>query len=151
MRYRIKQLGDSTAELTKMSIELTIEEHCNFLRQQVDIARETGIENIHKASNTLMSEIDTYEQECLSSWTEQANESVPRPQEANKLAQELKAAMFDNKLASFIAYPNDVFFGELTFTHITVPFKSCKSSPKSYKTTWSNAVRESWSCVTLTK
>ena len=38
------------------------------MRQQVDIARETALENIHKASNKLMNEIDTYEQECLTSW-----------------------------------------------------------------------------------
>ena len=52
--------------------------------------------------------------------------------EANKLAQELsnrkkelKAAMFDNKLASFIAFPSihDVSLGELAFTDIQLPFK----------------------------
>ena len=60
-----------------MSIEseLTIGEHWDSIRQQVDIARETALENIHKASNTLMSEIDAYERECLSSWTE-AKEST---------------------------------------------------------------------------
>ena len=52
--------------------------------------------------------------------------------EANKLAQELsnrkkelKAAMFDNKLASFIAFTSihDVSLGELAFTDIQLPFK----------------------------
>ena len=49
--------------------ELTITEHCDSLRQEVDIARETAIESIHKESNTLMREIDAYERECLSSWS----------------------------------------------------------------------------------
>ena len=57
--------------------ELRIREHCDSLRQQVDIARETAIENIHKESNTLMTEIDAYAQECLSSWTA-AKESTER-------------------------------------------------------------------------
>ena len=57
--------------------ELAIGEHCDSLRLQVDIARETAIENIHKESNTLMAEIDAYERECLSSWAE-AKESSER-------------------------------------------------------------------------
>ena len=71
MRSKLAQIGDSTAELTKMSVEseLTIQEHCDSLRQQVDIARETAIESIHKASTTLMSEIDAYERDCLSRWS----------------------------------------------------------------------------------
>ena len=53
-------------------------------------------------------------------------------EEANKLARELndrkmqlKASMFDNKLASFIAFSSkvDVSFGELSFAHIQLPFK----------------------------
>ena len=66
---RMAEIGDSTTELTKMSIELTIRELCDSMRQQVDIARETALESIHKASNKLMTDIDTYERECLSSWT----------------------------------------------------------------------------------
>ena len=71
LRSGLAQLDDSIAELTKMSTwsELTIREHCDSIRQQVDIARETALENIHKASNTLMIEIDAYERECLSCWT----------------------------------------------------------------------------------
>ena len=49
--------------------ESTFREHCDSLRQEVDIARETDVENIHKASSKLITEIDTYECECLSSWT----------------------------------------------------------------------------------
>ena len=49
--------------------EMTIREHCDSIRQQVDIVRETAIENIHKASNALMIEIDAYEHECISRWT----------------------------------------------------------------------------------
>ena len=49
--------------------DLTIREHCDSLRQQVDIAREIAIESIHKASNKLMAEIDTYESACLSNWS----------------------------------------------------------------------------------
>ena len=54
-----------------MSIEseLTIREHFDSLRLQVDIARETALENIHNTSNTLMTEIEAYERECLSGWT----------------------------------------------------------------------------------
>ena len=55
-----------------------------------------------------------------------------RQDEANKLAQELsdrkkvpKSAMFNDKLASFIAFPSigDVSLGELAFTNIQMPFK----------------------------
>ena len=77
LRSFLAKLEDSTAELTKVCIasEWRIREHCDSLRQQVDIARETALESIHKASNTLMSEIDAYERGCLSSWTE-AKEST---------------------------------------------------------------------------
>ena len=47
---------------------MTIREHCDSLRRKVDIARETALEDIHKASNTLLTEIDAYERERLSSW-----------------------------------------------------------------------------------
>ena len=146
--------------------ELTIHYHCDSLRHKVDIARETEIENLHKASKALIVEIDTYEQECLSSWREvkQSNEDVVedeskrmaafiaeqqaflqrvheredelatlRVEEANKLAQELsdrkmefKAALFNDKLASFIAFPSmdDTSLGELRFTTIQIPFKT---------------------------
>ena len=62
--------------------------------------------------------------------------------EANKLAQELsdrkkelKSAIFDNKLASFNAFPDssDASLGELTFTHITVPFKKLYFSTNELK------------------
>ena len=71
LRSLLAQIGDSTGELTEMPFdsEWRIREHCDSLRRDVDIARETALENIHKASNTLMSEIDAYERDCLSSWT----------------------------------------------------------------------------------
>ena len=71
LRSLLAQIGDSTSHLTKMSFEseLTIQEHCDLLRQQVDIAREIAIENLHKASNALMLEIDAYGHDCLSGWT----------------------------------------------------------------------------------
>ena len=86
MRSLLTQLGDSTAEFTKMSFEpeLTIEEHCDSLRQQVDIARETAIDNIHKASNTLISEIDAYEHQCLSSWTADKESTERVAKDVNK-------------------------------------------------------------------
>ena len=64
------QLSVSTDELAwlRSASEWRIRDHCDSLRQKVDIARETALENIHEASNTLMVEIDAYEQECLSSW-----------------------------------------------------------------------------------
>ena len=67
---RLVQISDSTDELTKMPLESerTIREHCDSIRHKVDIARETAIENIHKASNALMTDIDAYENECLSGW-----------------------------------------------------------------------------------
>ena len=147
--------------------ELTIEEHCNSLRNKVDTARETALENIHKASNKLMSEIDAYERECLSGWTEAKESSAHvvedvskqmrallaeqhaflqsvqasddeltlRLDEAKKFAEELsdrkmelKAAMFGNKLASFVAFPGIddtlVSLGELAFSTIKIPFKT---------------------------
>ena len=148
--------------------ELTIEEHCDSLRQQVDIARETALDNIHKESNTLMTEIEAYERECLSSWRaakesfevedvskrmraflaeQQAflqsvktsdDELILHLEEVHKLTQELsdrkkelKAAMFGNKVASFIAFPSveeSSLLGELAFTHIQLPFKKLAST-----------------------
>ena len=146
---------------------MTIREHCDSIRHKVDLAREIALEKIHKESNALMTEIDTHERECLSSWTE-AKESTEitvedvskrmraflaeqqaflqsvhasddevtlRLDEANKLAQELsdrkmelKAAMFNNKLASFITFPSmsidDTSLGELAFSTIEIPFKA---------------------------
>ena len=165
LRSRLAQLGYSTAELTKMSIEseLTIRAHCDAIRNKVDIARETALENIHKASKALMTEIDTYERECLSSWAKARAEHVVEDvskrmrafiaekqtflqsvlesddtlplclDEAKKLAQELsdrkkqlKAAMFNDKLASFIAFSSidDTSLGEMAFTAIKTPFKT---------------------------
>ena len=49
--------------------ELTIREYFDSIRHQVDMAREIAIENIHKASNTLILEIEAYERKCLSDWT----------------------------------------------------------------------------------
>ena len=71
LRSLLAQIGDSTAELTKTlnKSEWIIREHCDSLRHNVDIARETALENIHKESNLLISEIDAYERECLSGWT----------------------------------------------------------------------------------
>ena len=71
MRSLLTKIDDTTDEINKMSIEseLTICEHFDSLRQQVDIARETALENIHNASNTLMTEIEAYERECLAGWT----------------------------------------------------------------------------------
>ena len=70
MRSLVTQVGESASDLAKVFIasELTIRDHCDSLRQQVDIARETALENIHKASDTLITEIDAYERECLTSW-----------------------------------------------------------------------------------
>ena len=63
-------ISDSSAELVKAFnlSEWEIGEHCASLRQKIDIARETKLENIHKAYNKLMSEIDAYERDCLSCW-----------------------------------------------------------------------------------
>ena len=175
MREKLAQLGDSTAELIKMSSEseLTIREHCDSIRLEVDIARETALEDIHKASNTLLTEIDAYEHECLSSLTtakettevndvkdvskrmraflaqqqaflqtvqEREDELIPHLDEANKLAQELsdrkkelKAAMFNGKLASFIKFPRmdvDVSLGELAFTDIHSRHWTSPTSPQ---------------------
>ena len=71
LRSLLAHICDSSADLTNMSIEseLKIREHCDSLRQQVDIARETALDNIHKESNTLMTEINIYERGCLSSWS----------------------------------------------------------------------------------
>ena len=79
LRSLLAQIGDSSADLVKVLdvSEWNINEHCDSLRQQVDIARETALENIHKASNTLMIEIDAYERECLTSWRA-AKESTER-------------------------------------------------------------------------
>ena len=44
------QLGDSTVRVVSKS---TIREHYESLCLQVDIARETALENIHKESDTL--------------------------------------------------------------------------------------------------
>ena len=69
-----------------MSIEseLTIREHCDSIRQGVDIARETALEKIHKESNALMVEIDAYEHECLSHLREVSKSSEQVVQGVNK-------------------------------------------------------------------
>ena len=71
LKSQLAQLDDSIAELNKVSIEseLTIRDHFDSIRQQVDIARETAFENLHKTSNALIMEIDAYERECMSAWT----------------------------------------------------------------------------------
>ena len=71
LKSQLAQLDDSIAELNKVSIEseLTIRDHFDSMRQQVDIVRETAIENLHKTSNALIIEIDAYERECMSAWT----------------------------------------------------------------------------------
>ena len=76
LRSLLAQLDSSAEQDNLLSVsEWTIREHCDSLRQQVDIARETALESIHKASHTLIIEIDAYEQECLSRWTA-AKESI---------------------------------------------------------------------------
>ena len=138
-----EQLVDSTAKLTEMSIDskLTIREHCDSLRNKVDIPREI---------TTLMPETDGYERVCLSSLakpeesTEQVvkqradlqrvqlsdEELIPRLNEANKLLKELsdlksylKAAMFGNKLASFVL-SGDSSLGKYIFTPTPPKFHS---------------------------
>ena len=71
MRSKLEQMGRTTAKLTKICnwSELTIRVRCDTLRDEVERARRTAIENIHKASKTLMTEIDTCERDCLSTWT----------------------------------------------------------------------------------
>ena len=66
LRSLVARIGDSTADFEKMlsQSELTIRELCDSIRHKVDIARETALENIHKASHALMTEIDTYERDC---------------------------------------------------------------------------------------
>ena len=166
LRSLLARIGESTADLAKMLIgpELTIQDYCDSIRQQVDIARETELEKIHRASNALMVEVDAYERGCLSSWAKakESTENVVKDvskrmraflaeqqaylqsvqerdddftlqlDEANKLTQELtdhkkelKAAMFDNKLASFYASPgsSEASLGELAFAHFQFPFK----------------------------
>ena len=158
LRSLLARIGESTADLAQMlnGSELTIREHCDSIRQQVDIARETELEKIHKESNALMLEVDAYERGCLASWSavkestevtvedvsKRMREFLAEPKASddelilqvdatNKLAQELTdhkkeltAAMFDNKLASFIAFPSkdDASFGELAIAHIQHPF-----------------------------
>ena len=159
----LAQIGESTDQLKQMCIEseLTIRAHCDSLRNKVDTAREIALENIHKASNTLMTEIDAYEEECLSSWRAskesalsdvadvskrmslfvtrkqtflrglanandyelllqlELHESNQRHNELNNHKQQLKAAIFSRKIASFNALPSNdqVSLGELTFAH----------------------------------
>ena len=69
----------------------------------------------------------------LQSVQERDDELTLHLEEANKLAQELsdrkmelKSAMFNDKLASFVAFPrmDDVYLGELAFTTVKLPFKT---------------------------
>ena len=71
--------------------ELTIGEHFDSLRQKVDIARETAIEIIHKASNTLITEIDACERKCLSKWA------------TVKESSENQVKDFNNEMREFVA------------------------------------------------
>ena len=82
--------------------DLTIREHFDSLRQQVDIAREIALENIHKASSALMTtevivedgskRMRTFiaEQQAYLQSVQASNQKLTlRLDEANKLAQEL--------------------------------------------------------------
>ena len=96
MKSLLAQIGDSSADQDKMLAvsEWNIREHCDSLRQQVDILRETALERINKASNKLMCEIDAYERECLSGWTA-AKESTERVvKEVHKRMREFVAEEF---------------------------------------------------------
>ena len=86
LRSLLAQIGDSSADLVEILniSELTIREHCDSLRQQVDIARETALESIHKASNKLIEEVDAYERECLSDWTAVKKSSERVVEDVNK-------------------------------------------------------------------
>ena len=42
-----------------------LRDHCSELRRQVDIVRETAIQNIHKSSDVLIEQINEYQRECL--------------------------------------------------------------------------------------
>ena len=139
LKSRLAQLGDSTAELIKMSIqsELTIGDHFDALRQKVDIARETELEKIHKASDTLMSEIDAYESECLSCWrkVKQSNdhlvEDVSKRMRAFLVEQQ---AFLQSVQASdtelIILFYNFFMRKMLTFTSAQIPtmFRQVRSS-----------------------
>ena len=65
LKLRLAELEESVAELNKMYSEadLTIREHCDSLRQQVNMAREAAIEKIDKASDTSMNKIHANERE----------------------------------------------------------------------------------------
>ena len=93
LRSVLAQIGYSTADLAKMSIEseLTIREHCDSIRQQVDIARETAIENFFNASQVLMEELDAYERDCLSNWTATKESNVIEIKDVNKRMSEFLA------------------------------------------------------------
>ena len=107
LRSLLAQIGDSSAELRKALNEsdLTIRDHCDSIRQQVEIAREIALENIHKASNALLVKIDAYEHECLSNWsvakesTEQAVGDVSKRMRAFLIEQQayLQSVQASNK------------------------------------------------------
>ena len=63
---------------------MTIREHCDSIRQEIDLAREIALESIHKASNTLMTEIDAYERDCLSSWSSVKESTVVTMEDVSK-------------------------------------------------------------------
>ena len=71
LRSLLARIGESAADLANMlnESESTIRDHCDSIRLQVDIARETALEKIHKESNALLAEMDAYESACLSSWS----------------------------------------------------------------------------------
>ena len=95
-----EQLNDSTAQLTEMSIELKIREHCDSLHKKSDILREITAEYIRNASS---------DQELFPSFDKALKE-------LSNLYKDLKGAIFDNNLLSFIP-SRGASFSPLVFTY----------------------------------
>jgi hypothetical protein len=57
--------GDLQFQVERNADEEVVD-HCSELRRQVDVVRETAIQNVWKSSNALFKRIDGYERECLS-------------------------------------------------------------------------------------
>ena len=71
LRYLAKE-----AETSACQSKLTINEHCSALRSEVILTTESSIEFINQLSESLLEQIDAYEEELVSSYEQRHGDSA---------------------------------------------------------------------------
>ena len=101
---RLKYLANE-AEISANQSKLVINEHCNTLRYEVVFTTESSIDHINKLSESLLEQIDAYEEELMRTYGER-HESSDQDlgdllKQTNELTSELEG--FVDKLDSSAA------------------------------------------------